>query len=302
MERMEAALERSLAWNESIDGATAARLLREAKETMDQLGMVFFLRQGTCLGAIRDNGFIPWDDDIDLGSVIGLHGLTQKSLDLVVDRVATAFSGKGYFTRVERSDHYTWVGMVKSSIRMDWVCYRIIDESIFHYPGIRFPLRMFTELREIDFIGEKFLVPNPPEEYLQLKYGPNWTTPKQVGYEKDIVEMAPEAPVAGHVGRFRQFITTHILRWRASNLRVLDNAGKPVSGAEVVIPGLGLSRTNKQGYTRSYLPGLDIYALVVRYGSHEEVLYEEKLGPGGRYVYRPDPSLPGGRLFVLSPE
>ena len=114
--------------------------------------------------------------------------------------------------------------------------------------------------------------------------------------------MIPEAPVSGCAGRLRRFLARHILQWRAGRLRVLDHEGNPVSGAEVVVAGLGRSRTNKQGYAKFYLPCDDFYALVIRYDNHEEVLYQEKMTPGGTYVYRPDPLSASGRLCVLSPE
>ena len=292
------ALEQTYADSRPIDLDIAREMLREAKQIMDQLGVAFFLRQGTCLGAVRDNDLIPWDDDLDLGSVIGLNGLTETSIEHVV----AAFRDNGYFAKVEGNDHSISAAMIKSSIRIDWTCYRIFDENIFHYPGIKFPVRLFTDLKEIEFIGEKFPVPNPPEEYLSIKYGPSWMTPKKTGWMQEVVEMTPEGSVPGRAGKFKQALTSNILRWRAGRLRVLDDTGNPVAGAEVVLIGLNRSKTNKQGYARFYLPCDDFYALVIRYGDHEELLYEEKMSLGATYVYRPDPSSPSGRLAVLSRE
>ena len=50
------------------------------------------------------------------------------------------------------------------------------------------PATLFTHPREIEFLGEKFFVPNPPEEYLRLKYGAQWMVPRKAGeYEEDVV-------------------------------------------------------------------------------------------------------------------
>ncbi len=287
---------------EPMDMSTAETLLKEAKGILDALGIVFFLRHGTCLGAVRDHALIEWDDDLDIGSIIGLHGLTEDA----IEPAAEAFREHGYSALVTESDLHISLELIKHGTPIAWVCYRIIDDSIYQYPVVKIPVCLHTDLKPIQLVGEQFNVPNPPEEYLRLKYGPEWMIRKRTGFERDMLDLIPEAEPSRGLGNIMQLVKRCLPRRNTGSLRVLDFEGHPVEGAEVVIAfgavlsGLVRSTTGRDGRTRLDLPSEGSYVLAVRYGDHEEVLFVETLAPGIDYVYKPDPEVPSNRTNVLA--
>ena len=281
-----------------MDLGDAEKLLGEVKQIFDELGLVFFLRQGTCLGAFRDHALIAWDDDLDLGSIIDMHGFTEDD----IEPAAEALRENGCYVEVEPDGLYTSVRIMKYRIRIDWQCYRVVNGTIAHYPGVPFPISLFTELADVEFLGDTYRIPSPPEEYLRYKYGPEWRTPKQAGYEKDVLDNMPEGTVPGRAGWLKQLLIVRFFPGRSARLLVLDDDGNPVANAEVLVAGLSRSRTNRKGIATFYLPGPDNYALAVTANGREEVLYEEALAPGTLYVYRPDPARTAGRYFALTDE
>jgi hypothetical protein len=264
-----ATLDYSLRFNPPVDVRVAERNLREAKRIFDRLGVTFLLNSGTCLGAVRDNAFIPWDDDIDLVSVAGVNALTEETRQ----EAARAFTESGFFVGENKVREYKSVSMIRDYVRVDWSCAYPVGGHVHSFPGVRLPAGLFANPREVDFLGERFLVPNPPEEYLRLKYGEEWMVPKRPGeYEADVVAGVPDTDQDG----------------RPSRIRVLDDLGMPVPEAEIRLVGIGRFSSDHDGIAQVVLPAPGWYALVVRYPGHEQLLYMEELEPDRSYVYRAD--------------
>ena len=289
-----------------MDMPTAESLLKEAKMILDQLGIDFFLRHGTCLGAVRDQAFIPWDDDLDIGSVIGLHGLTEKK----VYETAEAFKENGYNMKVIDSDLHLSVDLKKFGIQMDWTCYRIIDDSIYQWPVIKIPVSLHVNLKPIKFLGETFMVPNPPEEYFRLKYGPNWMTPKEAGgFEQEVLDLMEEVSSTGDDDSRGVLLLSdkHDPKNHNSSLKVVDYEGQPFTEASVslaattILTGLDKSDTDENGYVYFRIPEEACYVVAIQSNEYNEILYLEELSPSINYIYTPDPEHPSGRMNALVP-
>lgn len=81
-------------------------ILHELDRVCAELGVNYYLAYGTCLGAIRHHGFIPWDDDIDVF-------LLYSDMNRLID--SRSHFGNRYFLQgIETEESFT---LLKHNLR-----------------------------------------------------------------------------------------------------------------------------------------------------------------------------------------
>ena len=129
----------------------ADKLLNEYWDIAESLGVKTFLMYGTCLGFVRDGGYIEADNDIDFGILGG-------GKELVAELIESGFICKGIY---EVNGHF-----IKYNILLD----------VFFTPAYNISGDFFKTLDEVRHNGRIFNVPHPIEEYLSNRYG-DWRVP-----------------------------------------------------------------------------------------------------------------------------
>ena len=76
-------------------------LLKAFVAVCEKHNLRYFLVAGSCLGAVRHQGFIPWDDDIDVG-------MPREDYDKYIE-LQKEYEGTKYFIQTYKTDpHYLY--------------------------------------------------------------------------------------------------------------------------------------------------------------------------------------------------
>jgi lipopolysaccharide cholinephosphotransferase len=74
-------------------------ILKEFDRVCRENNLTYFANGGTCIGAIRHNGFIPWDDDVDVM-------MPREDYEKLL-KLQNPWSDSKYFLQTFRTDkHY----------------------------------------------------------------------------------------------------------------------------------------------------------------------------------------------------
>lgn len=153
------------------DQPHAPEVLARGADLLDGLGLCWWLSSGTALGVFRDNALIPHDSDLD----VGVRDDGTSDVLMAIDK---AFVGAGFqsYRRMGYQRCYTYRGV-------------IFDAYVFRIEGGKLvantdcgrlskPASLADQLVEVEFAGRWYPMLNPHEEYLRIRYGEDWRTPK----------------------------------------------------------------------------------------------------------------------------
>ena len=157
----------------------AKRLLFDTADILEERGVPFLLACGTALGAYRHNGFIPWDNDVDIAVKYELIApqmndiaLRLRALKYKVN-VKTAVYAMPRILKIDGNDcHMDVAAYFQDAGQRFCSASGKQDYSVIH------PESMFEQKEQLFFCDRKFFVPTPIEEYLTEHYGPDFRVPK----------------------------------------------------------------------------------------------------------------------------
>jgi len=174
-------------------------LLEKVTKVLEDNNIKYFIEGGTILGAVRHKGFIPWDDDIDLG-------VFDKDFDKLIPLFISNIQDHQYEIKVQRSSEdmikvfvaEMWLkhkdnGHIVGTPTLDIFRYRQAGDYIKlasvkerkRFPNCIYKKDEFYPLKKYQFESLHVYGPNNPMPFLLKYYGRDVMTTYKVDIRKE---------------------------------------------------------------------------------------------------------------------
>ena len=157
--------------------------LKEIRDILNDLGILYYVTHGTLLGAIRDGDFIKWDWDV--GISLKTEDVLPKFSQLISQLRNNGFELKSY----NSGKTHLKINALKYGSRYELIGFFKLGNMRYRR-GFRYPGELFGEGTEIILRGETYRTVDKPEMYLEWMYG-DWKTPMRTCDKK--VYISPKA-------------------------------------------------------------------------------------------------------------
>ncbi len=149
----------------------------EIVDILQKNNIFFFIQAGTVLGARRENYFIKWDWDVEIG-------IFEKDFIKNYDFIRSELVKKNFKIFHEiKSRKNGKIDLIKDFDERSTVfeilswSYSFFRKKYYRWQ-INIPSRFFKKKNTIRFLDRELNCPGPVDEYLTYQYG-DWKTPKR---------------------------------------------------------------------------------------------------------------------------
>jgi lipopolysaccharide cholinephosphotransferase len=123
------------------------RLLKIFDDLCRRHNIDYFLVGGSCIGAVRHKGFIPWDDDIDIG-------MTRDNYNLFVEKCVGLLPNDIFFQNHKTDKYYPELDYVDAKLRDKYSSYKHKNNNIKYHDGLQLDIFVFDQA----FLSNKYFI------------------------------------------------------------------------------------------------------------------------------------------------
>jgi len=163
----------------TVNAETLALDLLACKKVFDNVKIPWIIMGGVVLGYARYRKIMEWDTDIDIAVFAEINKSKWKEL-------YKAFCEEGFRVRKHKSDFVCGGRLTPFNLWFFHTNGKFCEAFPKTTPGLKFVEKSmwYKKPQIVDFLNDKYPMPNYMDDYLICQYGPDWMTNVVKDHEK----------------------------------------------------------------------------------------------------------------------